>query len=135
MPSKRYYLLTLAATVTLSIRPGLSQTVDFPIGAWFPGLFDNQSGDWEDRLDLVEAAHFNTIHASLEIRNDAADNQEWMDLAHDRDLKVQLYSWNVPPSWRNESLSHWSQTFEEGSLAQDWSSCAHRFYHFLGGPE
>ena len=93
--------------------PGAGQAQEeFPIGAWFPGLFNDQSDRFAERLDQVAAANFNTIHAALEVRNDAAVNRVFMDLARQRGLNVQLYSWNVLPGWRAESRRYWSKVLE-----------------------
>ena len=89
---------------------GLAQ--EFPIGAWFPGMFNNQSGQFAARLDQVVDANFNTIHAALEGRNDAPVNGVFLDLAHRRGLNVQLYNWNVPPAWRTRSRTYWTKTLE-----------------------
>ena len=115
MTFRKHSLLILAVGLALS-NPGDAQdrVPEFPIGGWFPGLFNNQEPDWPDRLDLVRDAHFTVIHASLTARNDPAVNQRWMDLAHDRGLKVQLYGWAVPSDWRG-SNAFWSQTFEAES--------------------
>ena len=101
----------LMASAFLLLGPHASQAGEFPIGAWFPGLFNNQSGQFAARLDQVAAANFNTIHAALEPRNDASVNGVFMDLARRRGLEVQLYSWNVPPGWRT-SRRYWTKTLE-----------------------
>ena len=94
---------------------------EFPIGAWFPGLFNNEPGQWNARLQLVDEAHFNTIHAALEDRFTATTNQVWMDAAHRRGLNVQLYNWMLPEGWRGTRF--WTQTFEAESA---------RFTHATG---
>ena len=85
----------------------------FPIGAWFPGLFDDRSSSWDSRLNLLRDAHLNVIHASNEHRNPPADNIKWMDKARNntRPLKVQLYSWNTPMHWRGKA-NWWTRTYE-----------------------
>ena len=66
----------------------LAQADEFPIGAWFPGLFNNQSGQHVTRLNLVRDAHFNVIHAHMPGHNpttrraiptghSAAQNKAW----------------------------------------------------------
>ena len=85
---------------------------EFPIGAWFPGMFNNQSGQFAARLNQVAAANFNTIHAALESRNEPSRNGVFINLARQRGLEVQLYSWNVPPGWRAASRRFWSKTLE-----------------------
>ncbi len=102
----------LLASAFLLLGHSASPAGEFPIGAWFPGLFNNQSGQFAARLDQVAAANFNTIHAALETRNNASVNGVFMDLARQRGLKVQLYSWNVPPGWRAESRRYWTKTLE-----------------------
>ena len=89
---------------------GLAQ--EFPIGAWFPGLFNNQSAQFAPRLDQVVDANFNTIHASLAGTSDASVNRVFLDLAHQRGLNVQLYNWIVPPTWRTRSRTYWTMTVE-----------------------
>ena len=101
-----------SALLLLGQKIGLAQ--EFPIGAWFPGMFNNQPDQFAARLDQVVAANFNTIHAALEIRNDASVNGVFMDLARQRGLNVQLYSWNVPPGWRT-SRRYWTKTLEAES--------------------
>ena len=91
---------------------GNSPAREFPIGAWFPGLFNTQSEHFAERLDQVVEANFNTIHAALEGRNDPSVNGVFLDLAHQRGLNVQLYSWNVPPRWRTVSRTYWTRTVE-----------------------
>ena len=103
-------ILLFPALVLLGHRMGLAQ--EFPIGAWFPGLFNNQSGQFAARLDQVVDANFNTIHAALAGRNDASVNRVFLDLAHQRGLNVQLYSWKVPPAWRTTSRTYWTKTVE-----------------------
>ena len=102
----------LLASAFLLLGHSASPAGEFPIGAWFPGMFNNQSGQFAARLDQVAAANFNTIHSALESRNDAQVNDVFMDLARRRGLKVQLYSWNVPPGWRAASRRYWSKTLE-----------------------
>ena len=110
MTDRRPYGLILA--VLLLSGPGRAQEDEFPIGAWFPGLFNQNPdrGQWNARLQLVAAANFNTIHAAQEARNRADTNQVWMAEAHRLGLNVQLHSWTQPPGWRG--TQHWSQTFE-----------------------
>ncbi len=109
--------LGLAGLVVLWLAsPGAGQAQEeFPIGAWFPGLFNDQSDRFAERLDQVAAANFNTIHAALEVRNDASVNRVFMDLARQRGLRVQLYSWNVPPGWRAASRRYWTKSLEATS--------------------
>ena len=114
----------LRSAALLLVIPGASLAQEFPIGAWFPGLFNSQSESFPERLDQVVEANFNTIHAALEARNDPSVNRVFMDLAHERGLKVQLYSWNVPPGWRAASRRYWTQTFEAES--------ARHFVHPVG---
>ena len=121
MSNRRAYALIL--TILLTGGSTRAQDGEFPIGAWFPGLFNDQSTDWAARLDLVQRARFNTIHAAQEARNTASQNQGWMAEAHTRGLKVQLYNWNVPDGWLAPSTRFWSQTFE----AED-----SRFTHPIG---
>ena len=102
--------ILLAAALLLLVQKA-SLAREFPIGAWFPGLFNNQSRQFAARINQVAAANFNTIHAALEVRNDASVNGVFMDLARQRGLKVQLYSWNIPPGWRT-SRRFWSKTLE-----------------------
>lgn len=102
--------LFLAAPLLLAHREGHGQ--EFPIGAWFPGLFNNQAEHFEERLDQVVEANFNTIHAALGPRNDPAVNRVFLDLAQSRGLNVQLYNWNVPPGWRARSRTFWTKTLE-----------------------
>ena len=85
---------------------------EFPVGAWFPGLFNNQAEHFAERLDQVVEANFNTIHAALGVRNDPSVNGVFLDLAHQRGLDVLLYSWNVPPAWRTASRTYWTKTVE-----------------------
>ena len=96
----------------LQLAPGVGHGQEFPIGAWFPGLFNNQSEHFAERLDRVAEANFNTIHAALEGRNDPSVNGIFLGLAHQRGLNVQLYSWNVPPRWRTASRTYWTKTLE-----------------------
>ena len=108
--------LYVALAVLLWSEAGRAQD-EFPIGAWFLGLFHAHSADWEDRLDLVVADHFNTIHASMTGRpgmsgQPAADNDDWMRLAGARNLNVQLHSVWQPPQWKNHSRHFWARTFE-----------------------
>ena len=105
----------LRSSALLLLIPAMSPGQEFPIGAWFPGLFNSQSSQFAWRLDQVAAANFNTIHAALEVRNDAAVNRVFMDLAHERGLRVQLYSWNVPPGWRSAGRRYWTKTVEATS--------------------
>ena len=77
--------LCVVLAVLLWSGPGRAQDGEFPIGAWFPGLFNAHSAQWEDRLELVVADHFNTIHASMSgVRGmsgqPAANNAGWMRL-------------------------------------------------------
>lgn len=75
MTDRRAYALIL----TILLLPGSIRAQDeFPIGAWFPGLFNNEPGQWNARLRLVEDAHFNTIHAALEDRFTATTNQDYL---------------------------------------------------------
>ena len=97
--------------------PGWSQADEFPIGAWFPGLFQADSTRWAARLNSVVADSFNTIHASMsgyQHRSNvtAAENAGWMRLADSRDLNIQLHSWWQPPGWRSHSANYWSRTLE-----------------------
>ncbi len=109
-------VLGLPRLALLFLCPGMGLAQEeFPIGAWFPGLFNDQSERFAERLDQVEAAHFNTIHSAIEVRNDAAVNRVFMDLAHERGLRVQLYSWNVPPGWRAASRRYWTKSLEATS--------------------
>ncbi len=87
----------------------------------FERLFNHQPAQFATRLDQVVEAHFNTTHAALEQRNAAAVNQRFMTLAHQRGLKVQLYSWNVPLRWRDSSKTYWAKTLE----AEDSSLFTH----------
>ena len=121
MNNRGAYALIL--TILLTGDSTRAQDGEFPIGAWFPGLFNDQSTDWAARLDLVQRARFNTIHAAQSVRNTASQNQLWMAEAHARGLRVQLYNWNVPPGWLAPSTRYWSQTFE----AED-----SRFTHPIG---
>ena len=102
--------LFLAALLLSAHRVGHGQ--EFPIGAWFPGLFNNQAEHFAERLDQVAEANFNTIHAALGVRNDPSVNGVFLDLAHRRGLDVLLYSWNVPPAWRTASRTYWTKTVE-----------------------
>ena len=102
--------LFLAAHFLLAHRVGHGQ--EFPVGAWFPGLFNNQAEHFAERLDQVVEANFNTIHAALGVRNDPSVNGVFLDLAHQRGLNVLLYSWNVPPAWRTASRTYWTKTVE-----------------------
>ena len=115
--------LYVALAVLLWSEAGRAQDGEFPIGAWFPGLFHADSADWGDRLDLVVADHFNTIHASITGRpgmsgQPAADNDGWMRLAVARNLNIQLHSVWQPPQWKNHSRHYWARTFqaEDGAL-------------------
>ena len=111
-------VLGLPRLALLFLCPGMGLAQEeFPIGAWFPGLFNDQSEQFAWRLDQVAAANFNTIHSALEVRNDAAVNRVFMDLAHERGLRVQLYSWNVLPGWRAESRRYWSKVLEAEDTA------------------
>ena len=105
----------LRLVAPLLLIPGASLAQEFPIGAWFPGLFNNESEHFPARLDRVVEANFNTIHAALEARSDPSVNRVFMELAHERGLKVQLYSWNVPPGWRAASRRYWTKTLEAKS--------------------
>ena len=69
---------------------------------------------WAARLDSVKAAGFNTIHAALvgDAFQTSSFNQDWMALAHARDLKIQLYSWQQPDGWLAASALYWARTFE-----------------------
>ena len=107
---KAHQILLFSALVFFCHRLGLAQ--EFPIGAWFPGLFNNQSAQFAARLDQVVDANFNTIHAALEGRNDASVNGVFLDLAHQRGLNVQLYNWNMPPTWRTRTRTYWTKTVE-----------------------
>ena len=112
MTNKMYSFRLLIAAVLLS-GPGQAQE-EFPIGAWFSGLFAGDNAHFAARLDTVTADGFNTIHAALV---DTAlqwsnFNQEWMALAQARDLKVQLFSWRQPDGWRAASAVYWARTFE-----------------------
>ena len=105
--------------VLLWSEAGRAQQADeFPIGAWFPGLFQADSTtDWADRLNLVVADSFNTVHASLTGIVDtsgiaAARNAGWLREAEARNLNIQLHSWWQPPQWRNHSRHYWARTFE-----------------------
>ena len=91
--------------------------VEFPIGAWFPGMIEivgeeeAEEAEWAMRLDSVKAQGFNTIHARQgrgHVRT-SAYNQRWMALAHARGLKVQLHSWQQPPEWRKHSRGYWTR--------------------------
>ena len=53
---RKYFLIA-----TVLVLGGSVRAQEFPIGAWFPGLFDDQDVHWAARLDAVRAAHFNTI--------------------------------------------------------------------------
>lgn len=65
MTDRRPY--TLILTILLSAGSVRAQDrSEFPIGAWFPGLFIHDQTPWNARLQLVDAANFNTIHAALE---------------------------------------------------------------------
>ena len=137
MTDLRTYSLIL--TVLLSTDPIRAQDGEvqgeFPIGAWFPGLFINDETQWNARLQLVDDANFNTIHASLENQTTArrhrvftnADlnqkNQIWMREAQRLGLKVQLYSWPLPSGWRGDE--YWAQTFE----AEDNTHFTHNSLH------
>ena len=114
----------LRSAALLLFLPGAGPAQEFPIGAWFPGLFNTQSEHFPARLDQVVEANFNTIHAALVARNDPSVNRVFMDLAHERGLKVQLYSWNVPPGWRAASRRYWTKTLEAES--------ARHFVHPVG---
>ncbi len=105
-------LWALRSSALLLLGPGMSLGQEFPVGTWFPGLFNNQSSQFAARLDQVVEANFNTIHSAIEARNDPSVNGVFMDLAHQRGLRVQLYSWNVPPGWRSESRRYWSKVLE-----------------------
>ncbi len=105
----------LRSSALLLLGPGMSLGQEFPVGAWFPGLFNNQSSQFAARLDQVVEANFNTIHSAIEVRNDPSVNGVFMDLAHERGLKVQLYSWNVPPAWRAASRRYWTKTLDAKS--------------------
>ena len=112
MSDQRAYALIL----TILLSAGSLQAQDdgeFPIGAWFPGLFNTDQAEWNARLQLVDEANFNTIHAALETQNTAATNQIWMREAHRLGLNVQLYSWPQPEGWRG--VEFWSQMFEAES--------------------
>ena len=98
------------ALVLFAQHNGLAQ--EFPIGAWWPGLFDDQSGQFAARLDAVDNAHFNTIHAAQGGRNTAEENQDFIGPAHDRELQVQLANWDVPEHWWAESRTYWAMTLE-----------------------
>ena len=94
---RRHFLVAVSLLLSSS---GWAQEA-FPIGAWFPGVYNNDQAQWNARLQLVHDANFNTIHASQESRNPAATNQVWMAEAHRLGLNVQLYGWNVPLRWGN----------------------------------
>lgn len=65
MTDRRPY--TLILTILLSAGSVRAQDrSEFPIGAWFPGLFISDQTQWNARLQLVDDANFNTIHAALE---------------------------------------------------------------------
>ncbi len=102
----------LLVSALVFVRYGMGLAQEFPIGAWFPGLFNNQSEQFAERLDRVVDANFNTIHAALAGRNDPSVNGVFLDLAHQRGLNVQLYSWNVPPAWRTTTRTYWTKTLE-----------------------
>ena len=113
----------LAAVLLASSGPVGGQDEEFPIGAWFPGGLSDvfphpnspRSTQWAALLDTVRATGFNTIHAAhttTRAARTAAFNQQWMALAHARDLNVQLHSWQQPPRWRNHSENYWTRTFE-----------------------
>ena len=107
---KGYRPLWIAAVVLLS--GPLGAQAEFPIGAWFPGMTEGDDEDhWAARLDSVQAAGFNTVHAIRGrggIRT-SEYNKKWMDLAHARGLKVQLHSWQQPPEWREHSRGYWTR--------------------------
>ena len=74
MSDQRAYALIL----TILLSAGSLQAQDdgeFPIGAWFPGLFNTDQAEWNARLQLVDEANFNTIHAAPKTQNTAATNQ------------------------------------------------------------
>ena len=56
------FRLLIAAAMLLS---GPARAQDFPIGAWFAGMFHGDNTQWATRLDTVQATGFNTIHAAL----------------------------------------------------------------------
>ncbi|MCY3762936.1 MAG: hypothetical protein OXH50_16945 [Gemmatimonadetes bacterium] len=113
MSSKKgYRWLWIGATVLLS-GPVQAQK-EFPIGVWFPGMLEDDDAQRAARLDSVQAAGFNTIHAMRgpgQLRS-SEYNQAWMALAHARGLKVELHSWLQPPEWRESSRTYWARTFE-----------------------
>ena len=119
---KAIKILISSALVLLGQQMSLAQ--EFPIGAWFPGLFNDQQTHFATRLNQVVEANFNTVHAALETRNTAATNKIFMDTAHhpDRNLKVQLYSWDVPQEWLASSRTYWAMTLE----AEDADTFKHR---------
>ena len=61
---KAIKILISSALVLLGQQMSLAQ--EFPIGVWFPGLFNNQPAHFETRLEQVVEANFNTIHAAQE---------------------------------------------------------------------
>ena len=67
---KAIKILISSALVLLGQQMSLAQ--EFPIGVWFPGLFNNQPAHFATRLDQAVEANFNTIHAAQEgMRTDA----------------------------------------------------------------
>ena len=56
---KAIKILISSALVLLGQQMSLAQ--EFLIGAWFPGLFNNQPAYFATRLDQVVEANFNTI--------------------------------------------------------------------------
>ena len=73
-----------------------------------------RSDSLPEQMEAVATAGFNTIHAALvdTLHSTARFNQQWMALAHARNLKVQLYSWKQPNGWRGASAFYWARTFE-----------------------
>ncbi len=114
MTSFRKGWFLVAAVVVLGGAGRSAGQDEFSIGAWFPGMLDGDDAEWAVRLDMVKAAGFNTIHAARVGMDSqtATFNQEWMDMAHTRELKVQLHSWSQPTHWRMHSHNYWARTFE-----------------------
>ncbi len=87
----------------------------FPIGVWFPvGGLSQSSMQVEAIFDDVVAANFNVVHGPLIGDTDRSDGnpsavqpvtrvQDFLNAAAAKGLRVQLYSWDLPPGLWNET--------------------------------
>lgn len=88
---------------------------EFPIGAWFPGLYHSDKAQWSARLDSVLAGGFNTIHAANENNWDPARADTLIDSTSVRGINIQFKSWRPVPAdvggwW--DRRHYWAHTFQ-----------------------